>query len=65
MDTSKFTVPPAPSAENLEHIGPITARTLAALEERYRHELMDELERLELRERIVRMKRKAGRSELR
>jgi hypothetical protein len=30
----------------------------AKLEERYRHELMGEEERLELRERIIRLKRK-------
>ena len=50
------------TAENLEHVGAAVARTLAALEERFRHELMDDLERLELRERIVRLRRKSGRS---
>ena len=50
------------TAEDLEHVGLIAARTLARLEERYRHELMDEVERLELRDRIVRIKWKAGRS---
>ena len=34
---------------------------LARLEERYRHELMNEGERCELRDRIARLKRKAGR----
>lgn len=54
---------PSPARiEDPEHVGPIAARTLARLEERYRHELMDEIERLEFRERIVRMRRKAGRS---
>jgi hypothetical protein len=33
---------------------------LRALEERYRNELMAEEERLELREQIVRLKKKAG-----
>jgi hypothetical protein len=49
-------------AEDLEHVGRVAARTLDALEERFRNELMDEVERLELRERIVRMKRKAAQS---
>jgi predicted nucleic acid-binding Zn finger protein len=38
-----------------------TARRLAALEEMYRHEILSEEERLELRERILRIKR-GGRS---
>jgi hypothetical protein len=33
---------------------------IAALEDRYRNELMAEEERLELREQIVRLKKKAG-----
>jgi hypothetical protein len=33
-------------------------KRLAALEERYRHELMDANERCELRERIVRIRRR-------
>ena len=33
---------------------------IARLEDRYRNELMDERERLELREQIVRLKKKAG-----
>jgi hypothetical protein len=33
---------------------------IALLEDRYRNELMDERERLELREQIVRLKKKAG-----
>lgn len=33
---------------------------LARLEERYRHELMDEDGRLELRERILRLRRKVA-----
>ncbi len=37
------------------------ARKLRALEEKYRHELMGEDERLELRETIVRLRRKLGR----
>jgi hypothetical protein len=37
---------------------PITQK-IAALEERYRHELMSVEERLELRERILRLKAKA------
>ncbi len=35
--------------------------TLAKLEERYRHELLGEEERLELRERILRLRRKLSR----
>ncbi len=38
----------------------VTARRLAALEEQYRHELLDEDERGELRETIVRLSRKLG-----
>jgi len=37
---------------------PPTAEELAKLEERFRHELMDADERLELRERIVRLRRR-------
>jgi len=36
---------------------PSTAEKLAKLEERYRHELMDD-ERLELRDRILRLRRR-------
>ena len=39
---------------------PATAEKLAKLEERYRHELMDAEERLKLRERIVRLRRRLG-----
>ena len=35
------------------------AEKLAVLEERYRRELMDEGERLELRERILKLRKKA------
>jgi hypothetical protein len=35
-------------------------RELAELEERYRHELMDPDERLELRERVQRLREKLG-----
>ena len=35
-------------------------KRLATLEERYRHELMDTEERCELRERILRRRRKLG-----
>ncbi len=35
---------------------------LAGLQRRYRHELMEVDERLDLRERIIRLKKKAGRS---
>ena len=48
MDTTSIRTP------SIE--GPVEER-LAALEERYRHELMDEVERLELRERILRLRR--------
>jgi hypothetical protein len=37
---------------------PSTEEKLAKLEERYRHELMDEDERLELAERIIRIRRR-------
>ncbi len=37
------------------------ARILRELEERYRHELMGEEERLELRELILKMRKKTGR----
>ena len=36
------------------------AEKLRVLEERYRHELMGEEERLELRERILKLKKKAA-----
>jgi hypothetical protein len=36
------------------------ARKLRALEERYRHELLSEDERLELYDRIVKLRRKLG-----
>jgi hypothetical protein len=35
-------------------------KRLAQLEERYRHELMDDEERQELRDRVVRLRRKLG-----
>jgi hypothetical protein len=35
-----------------------TARSLADLEERYRHELMDDEERCELRDRVLRLRRR-------
>jgi hypothetical protein len=38
-----------------------TVRALAALEESYRHELMDEEERQELRDRVLRLRRRLGR----
>ncbi len=47
------------STKSLAHpTRPIT-RKIATLEERYRHELMSVEERLELRERILRLKAKA------
>ena len=52
---------PSPTrTEDLEHIGPIAARTLADLGERYRNELMGEEERCELRDRLLRARRSAG-----
>jgi predicted nucleic acid-binding Zn finger protein len=38
-----------------------TLRSLDALEESYRHELMDEEERQELRDRVLRLRRRLGR----
>jgi hypothetical protein len=37
-----------------------TVRALAALEESYRHELMDEEQRQELRDRVLRLRRRRG-----
>jgi hypothetical protein len=39
---------------------PSTAEKLAKLEERLRHELMDNEERLQLKERTLRLRRKLG-----
>jgi hypothetical protein len=41
-------------------VHPSTAEKLAKLEERYRHELIDDEERLQLRERTLRLRRKLG-----
>jgi hypothetical protein len=38
---------------------PSTAENLAKLEERYRHEIMDDEERQELRDRIIQLRREA------
>lgn len=48
MDTKKSSVSRTPKDQS---------RKLRALEERYRHELMGAEERLEIRERILRLKR--------
>jgi hypothetical protein len=39
---------------------PPTNQKLAKFEERYRHELMDDEERQEIRERILRLRRRLG-----
>jgi hypothetical protein len=49
MDTTDSSAPAHPSTEE---------KKLAKLEERLAHELMDEDERLELRERIIRIRRR-------
>jgi hypothetical protein len=49
VDEYQSSAPAHPSTE---------AKCLARLEERYRHELMDEDERLELAERIIRIRRR-------
>ena len=50
MDTTKSSVPAHPS----------TAEKLAKLEERLAHELMDDAERKELRDRVLWLRRKLG-----
>lgn len=50
MDTTKSSAPAHPAETRL-----------AKLEDRYRHEIMGEEERLELRERIIRLKKKTER----
>jgi hypothetical protein len=40
---------------------PSTAEKLAKLEERYRHELMDDEERQELRDRVLKLRRRLSR----
>jgi hypothetical protein len=51
VDEHQSSAPAHPSTEE---------ERLAKLEERYRHELMDAEERLELRERIVCLRRRLG-----
>jgi hypothetical protein len=51
VDITKSSAPAHPSTEE---------KRLARLEERYHHELMDVEERSELRERILRLRRKLG-----
>jgi len=51
VDTAKDSAPAHPSTEE---------KRLGKLEERYRHELMGDEERLELRERILRLRRHLG-----
>jgi hypothetical protein len=51
VDTKDSSAPAHPSTEE---------KKLAKLEEQLRHELMDEDERLELRERIIRIRCKLG-----
>ena len=59
MDTTRIppagdpftSAPPHPSTEE---------KKLAKLEERYRHELMDHEERQELRDRVLRLRRRLG-----
>jgi hypothetical protein len=50
VDAPKSSAPACPTKD--------PATRLARLEERYRHEILGEDERLELRERIVRLRRK-------
>ena len=50
MDTTKSSAPAHPAETEVR---------LAKLEERYAHELLPEEERLELRERILRLRKKA------
>ena len=50
-----------PDQEKALLIETTIARILRELEERYHHELMGEEERLELRERILKMRKKTGR----
>ena len=52
MDAPKFSVPARPTKD--------PATRLAELEERYRKELLGEEERLEVRESIVRLRRRLG-----
>ena len=52
MDKSKFSVPAHPTKD--------PATRLAKLEEKYRRELLPEDERLELYERIVRLRHRLG-----
>jgi hypothetical protein len=51
-------IPPAGDPFTSAPAHPPTAEKLAKLEERYRHELMDTDERLELAERILRIHRR-------
>ena len=52
MDTKDSSAPAHPSTEG--------EAKLAKLEERYRHELMDDEERQELRDRVLRLRRSLG-----
>ena len=45
----------------LAHPRTLTEEKLAKLEERLRHELMDDEERMELRDRILRLRRRLSR----
>lgn len=56
-DLEALNEPPESSGlSDLEHIGPVAGRVLARLEDRYRNELMDEVERLELWDSILRLR---------
>jgi hypothetical protein len=58
VDTTR--IPPSGDPFTSASAHPSPEEKLARLEERYRHELLDDEERCELLERILRLRRKLG-----
>ena len=62
MDTDKSSAPAQPATvEKPDEVIEAHYACLERLEERYRHELMDDEERQELRARMLRLRRRPGR----
>jgi hypothetical protein len=62
VDTDNFSVRAQPTTDGKPHdVIEAHYSCLERLEDRYRHELLDEDERLELAERIARIRRRLGR----
>jgi hypothetical protein len=61
VDTDKSSAPAKPTDEKPDDTIEAHYASLERLEEKYRHELMDDEERQELRDRVLHLRRRLGR----